>query len=104
MPWARFDDEGIGRLGTVEGDRIQPDEGLPFGRYRLSGTLLPANRMVFSRRLSEMTRFLAFYPDDVIWIGADALTKGMVPGDVVEIGIEGIGALCNFIVPEADSA
>lgn len=78
-------------------------------RVRLNRTTVadfPTNKMVFgvTRYISEMTRFLTLYPGDVIWMGADAPTKDMVPGDVVEIEIEGIGVLRNPIVAEAASA
>lgn len=76
-------------------------------RVRLNGSTVadfPTNRMVFgiARYISEMTRFLTLHPGDVIWMGADAPTRDMVPGDVVEVEIDGIGVLRNPIIAEAD--
>lgn len=78
-------------------------------RVRLNGTTVadfPTNRMVFgiARYISEMTRFLTLHPGDVIWMGADSPTRDMVPGDVVEVEIDGIGVLRNPVIAEAGTA
>jgi 2-keto-4-pentenoate hydratase/2-oxohepta-3-ene-1,7-dioic acid hydratase in catechol pathway len=74
-------------------------------RVRLNGALVaefPTNDMVFgvARYISEMSRYLTLYPGDVIWMGANSPTRDMVPGDVVEAEISGIGVLRNPIVAE----
>jgi 2-keto-4-pentenoate hydratase/2-oxohepta-3-ene-1,7-dioic acid hydratase in catechol pathway len=78
-------------------------------RVRLNGKEVaefPTNQMVFgvARYISEISRFITLYPGDVIWMGADSPTKDMVPGDVVEIDITGLGTLRNPVVAEADRA
>ncbi len=74
-------------------------------RVRLSGEKVadfPTNGMVFgvARYISEMTRYLTLHPGDVIWMGADSPTRDMVPGDTVEVEIEGIGVLSNPVLAE----
>jgi 2-keto-4-pentenoate hydratase/2-oxohepta-3-ene-1,7-dioic acid hydratase in catechol pathway len=62
----------------------------------------PTNDMVFgvARYISTMSRFLTLHPGDVIWMGADSPTRDMVPGDVVEVEISGIGTLRNPVGAE----
>jgi 2-keto-4-pentenoate hydratase/2-oxohepta-3-ene-1,7-dioic acid hydratase in catechol pathway len=70
---------------------------------RLSGRIaseFDTNNMVFgiATYISAMTRYLTLHPGDVIWMGTDGATDNMVPGDVVEIDIDGIGVLSNPVV------
>jgi len=60
------------------------------------------NRMLFgvARYISAMSRYLTLYPGDVIWMGTEGSPENMVPGDVVEVEISGIGVLRNPIVAE----
>jgi 2-keto-4-pentenoate hydratase/2-oxohepta-3-ene-1,7-dioic acid hydratase in catechol pathway len=60
------------------------------------------NDMVFgvARYISEITKFITLWPGDVIWMGANSPTADMVPGDVVEIEINGIGVLRSPVVAE----
>jgi len=57
------------------------------------------NDMIFgvAHYISTMTQYLTLWPGDVIWMGTDDPTLEMVPGDTVEIAIEGIGALRNSV-------
>jgi 2-keto-4-pentenoate hydratase/2-oxohepta-3-ene-1,7-dioic acid hydratase in catechol pathway len=48
----------------------------------------------------EITKYLTMSPGDVLWMGADG-TAEIVPGDVVEIDVSGIGTLRNPVVAEA---
>ena len=50
--------------------------------------------------ISEITRYITLYPGDVLWMGTEGATENMVPGDVIEIEIEGIGTLRNRVVAE----
>ncbi len=51
--------------------------------------------------ISAMSRYLTLYPGDVIWMGTDDPTLDMKAGDVVEVGITGIGSLRNPVAGEA---
>jgi 2-keto-4-pentenoate hydratase/2-oxohepta-3-ene-1,7-dioic acid hydratase in catechol pathway len=50
--------------------------------------------------ISRMSQYLTLYPGDVLWMGTDGATENMKDGDVVEIGIPGIGVLRNPVVRE----
>ncbi len=58
--------------------------------------------MVFGvrRTLATMTRYLTLSPGDVVWMGTDDPTLDMVPGDTVEVELDGIGVLRNPVVAE----
>ena len=61
------------------------------------------NNMLFgvARYISAMSEFLTLYPGDVIWMGTEGKAENMVPGDLCEVEISGIGTLSNPIVAEA---
>ena len=42
----------------------------------------------------EASRYITFHPGDVLWMGADS-TCQLASGDVVDVGITGIGVLSN---------
>jgi 2-keto-4-pentenoate hydratase/2-oxohepta-3-ene-1,7-dioic acid hydratase in catechol pathway len=58
--------------------------------------------MVFgvARFIATMTRYLTLYPGDVLWMGTDGTSPDLVPGDVVEVAISGIGTLRSPFVAE----
>ena len=60
------------------------------------------NNMLFgvARYISAMSRYLTLYPGDVIWMGAEGDAENMVPGDLCEVEISGIGTLSNPVVAE----
>jgi 2-keto-4-pentenoate hydratase/2-oxohepta-3-ene-1,7-dioic acid hydratase in catechol pathway len=60
------------------------------------------NSMIFgiAKTLATMTRYLTLYPGDIVWMGTDDPTRDMVPGDVVEVEITGLGVLRNPVVAE----
>ena len=60
------------------------------------------NNMLFGIALyiSTMSRYLTLHPGDVIWMGTEGHAENMVPGDVCEIEIDGIGMLRNAVVAE----
>ena len=61
------------------------------------------NNMLFgvARYISAMSQYLTLYPGDVIWMGTEGRAENMVPGDVCEIEIDGIGVLSNPVVAES---
>jgi 2-keto-4-pentenoate hydratase/2-oxohepta-3-ene-1,7-dioic acid hydratase in catechol pathway len=89
-PWIETDVDLEGMVTTV---RLNDREVSRFN----------TNDMIFgiAHYLSTMTRYLTLWPGDVIWMGTDDPTLEMVPGDVVEVAIEGIGALRNPVMAEA---
>ena len=50
--------------------------------------------------LVETTKYVTIYAGDVMWMGCDGATPDIVPGDVVEIEIPGIGTLRNPVEGE----
>lgn len=58
--------------------------------------------MVFgiAETISTISRYITLVPGDVIWMGTDDPTLDMVPGDVVEVEITGLGMLRNPVVAE----
>jgi 2-keto-4-pentenoate hydratase/2-oxohepta-3-ene-1,7-dioic acid hydratase in catechol pathway len=61
------------------------------------------NNMLFgvARYISAMSEFLTLYPGDVVWMGTEGKAENMVPGDLCEIEISGIGILSNPVIAEA---
>src|SRR5690606_9744836 len=60
------------------------------------------NDMIFgvAATIAAITRYITLYPGDIVWMGTDEPTLDMVPGDTVEVEIDGIGILRNPIVAE----
>jgi len=50
--------------------------------------------------LHEMSKTATLHPGDVLWMGTQGAEGDMVPGDVIEIEISGIGVLRNYVVAE----
>jgi len=48
--------------------------------------------------LSYISRYFTLEPGDMIWSGTMGTTSAMVPGDVYEVELEGIGTLRNEVV------
>ena len=42
------------------------------------------------------------HPGDVLWMGTEGADGDMVPGDVIEVEISGIGVLRNYVVAETE--
>ena len=51
--------------------------------------------------IHEMSKTATLHPGDVLWMGTEGADGDMVPGDVIEVEISGIGTLRNPIVAEA---
>jgi len=49
--------------------------------------------------ICAMSRYITLRPGDVLWLGTDE-TASMVPGQVVEISIDGLGTLANPVTEE----
>jgi 2-keto-4-pentenoate hydratase/2-oxohepta-3-ene-1,7-dioic acid hydratase in catechol pathway len=49
--------------------------------------------------ISAISRYITLSPGDVVWLGTDE-TAAVVPGQVVEITIDGIGTLANPVIQE----
>jgi len=74
-------------------------------RIRLNGKPVSdfgTNDMIFRipHVLATMTRYLTLMPGDVVWMGTDDPCLDMVPGDTVEIELDGIGVLRNPVKSE----
>ena len=50
--------------------------------------------------IHELTKYMTLYPGDVLWMGTQGADGDMVPGDVIEVEISGIGVLRNQVVGE----
>jgi 2-keto-4-pentenoate hydratase/2-oxohepta-3-ene-1,7-dioic acid hydratase in catechol pathway len=51
--------------------------------------------------IQELSRYTTLHPGDVLWMGTQGADGDMVPGDVIEVEISGIGVLRNYVVAEA---
>jgi 2-keto-4-pentenoate hydratase/2-oxohepta-3-ene-1,7-dioic acid hydratase in catechol pathway len=61
----------------------------------------PTGGMVFDPYdfICAMSRYITLRPGDVVWLGTDE-TAAMIPGQVVEITIDGLGTLANPVTEE----
>jgi 2-keto-4-pentenoate hydratase/2-oxohepta-3-ene-1,7-dioic acid hydratase in catechol pathway len=50
--------------------------------------------------IHEMSKTATLHPGDVLWMGTEGADGDMVPGDVIEVEISGVGTLRNPIVAE----
>jgi len=50
--------------------------------------------------LHEMSKTATLHPGDVLWMGTEGADGDMVPGDVIEVEVSGIGVLRNYVVAE----
>jgi 2-keto-4-pentenoate hydratase/2-oxohepta-3-ene-1,7-dioic acid hydratase in catechol pathway len=62
----------------------------------------PTGDMLFGpyEYISTISRYITLSPGDVLWLGTDE-TATVVPGQVVEITIDGIGTLANPVIAES---
>jgi 5-oxopent-3-ene-1,2,5-tricarboxylate decarboxylase/2-hydroxyhepta-2,4-diene-1,7-dioate isomerase len=49
-----------------------------------------------------VSQYVALLPGDLIYTGTPGTTRAMVPGDVVEVELEGVGVLRNTVVRAPD--
>ena len=50
--------------------------------------------------IETLSRYTTLHPGDTLWMGTEGADGNMVPGDVIEIEISGIGILRNYVVAE----
>jgi 2-keto-4-pentenoate hydratase/2-oxohepta-3-ene-1,7-dioic acid hydratase in catechol pathway len=86
---------------------VTSDEGDPLSAtttVRVDGTVqasFPTGDLLFGPYdyISAISRYITLSPGDVVWLGTDE-TATVVPGQVVEITIDGIGTLANPVIEE----
>ncbi len=93
--------DGFCPIGPLVTDEI--DGGHADIETRLNGkTVQKANTELFMTKLSQLFEFITasmtLEPGDVVTTGTPAGVGPMKPGDVVEVEIQGIGVLRNYIV------
>ncbi|MGH3277784.1 MAG: fumarylacetoacetate hydrolase family protein [Trebonia sp.] len=61
----------------------------------------PTGDMLFGpyEYISAISRYITLSPGDVVWLGTDE-TATVVPGQLVEVTIDGIGTLANPVIEE----
>jgi 2-keto-4-pentenoate hydratase/2-oxohepta-3-ene-1,7-dioic acid hydratase in catechol pathway len=52
--------------------------------------------------VSYVSRYVTLFPGDLIFTGTPGTTQALVPGDIVEVEIEGVGILSNQVVQGAE--
>ena len=50
--------------------------------------------------IEALSRYTTLHPGDTLWMGTEGADGNMVPGDVIEVEISGIGVLRNYVVAE----
>lgn len=93
--------DGFCPIGPLVTDEI--DGGHADIETRLNGKMVQkANTELFMTKLSQLFEFITasmtLEPGDVVTTGTPAGVGPMKPGDVVEVEIQGIGVLRNYIV------
>jgi 2-keto-4-pentenoate hydratase/2-oxohepta-3-ene-1,7-dioic acid hydratase in catechol pathway len=53
--------------------------------------------------VSFISQYTTLYPGDVIFTGTPGETSAMVPGDIIEIEVQGVGILRNRVGTPADA-
>lgn len=89
------------------GPWIETEVDLPSMKtsIRLNGNQVSefgTNNMIFGvgRYLSEINQSITLMPGDMIWMGAEAPSLDMRAGDEIEVEIDQIGTLKNYVVAE----
>ena len=82
------------------------DPSSMFTQVRINGMALhtfPTGNMLFNpgEVISAISKYNTLSPGDVVWLGTDEVPQALVPGDVIEIEINGIGVLRNRVAAEA---
>jgi 2-keto-4-pentenoate hydratase/2-oxohepta-3-ene-1,7-dioic acid hydratase in catechol pathway len=81
--------------------------GLDYKNLQITGRLNGEERqgenssdMLFSvdHMVSYISRYFVLEPGDLIWSGTMGTTRQMVPGDVYEVEVQGVGVLRNRVV------
>jgi 5-oxopent-3-ene-1,2,5-tricarboxylate decarboxylase / 2-hydroxyhepta-2,4-diene-1,7-dioate isomerase len=87
---------------VVTRDEWSPDDGYALRTY-LNGEVVQeggSDDIIWDYRyqLADLCRLITLEPGDVVLTGTPANSRPMVPGDVVEVEIDGLGRLTNTIV------
>ena len=96
MRWCRFQIGAQVSHGIVEDDTV----------IEVAGTVwedFPSANQIWDTAtwIHEMSKTTTLHPGDVLWMGPEGADGDMVPGDLIEVEISGIGTLRNPIVAEA---
>lgn len=88
-------------IGPVIARGVDPDNLLI--QTRVNGEVRQSERsadLLFDVAdiVSYTSRYVTLLPGDVIFTGTPQTTRALAPGDVVEIEVEGVGVLRNFVV------
>jgi 2-keto-4-pentenoate hydratase/2-oxohepta-3-ene-1,7-dioic acid hydratase in catechol pathway/regulator of RNase E activity RraA len=95
---------------TPIGPRLVPAAELPLDdltlRTFLNGSLVQeagTSELIFTFAVlvADLSRFITLEPGDVILTGTPAGSRPLVPGDVVEVEVEGVGRIRNEVVEDA---
>ena len=125
VKWCRFQAGPYASYGLVEDETVIEVAGSPFGEYKPFGPWIvtgldPGNLRIVVRHngtvwqdfssadqiwdtatwIHEMSKTATLHPGDVLWMGTEGADGDMVPGDVIEVEIGGIGILRNYVVAE----
>jgi 2-keto-4-pentenoate hydratase/2-oxohepta-3-ene-1,7-dioic acid hydratase in catechol pathway len=101
LQWFRA--KGCDTFGTLGPSIVQ---GLNYNdllvQSRLNGEVRQSQRttdLIFpvDSIVSYVSRLVTLVPGDIIYTGTPGNTRAMLPGDVVEIEVEGVGTLRNRI-------
>jgi 5-oxopent-3-ene-1,2,5-tricarboxylate decarboxylase / 2-hydroxyhepta-2,4-diene-1,7-dioate isomerase len=87
---------------VVTRDEWSPDDGYALRTY-LNGEVVQeggSDDIIWDYRyqLADLCRLITLEPGDVVLTGTPANSRPMVPGDVVEVEIDGLGRLTNTII------
>jgi len=102
LQWVRAKgSDTFGPLGPAIATGLEYNDLLV--QSRLNGEVRQSERsadLIFSVEtiVSYASRYITFFPGDVIFTGTPGTTDAMVPGDVVEVEVESVGVLRNRVV------
>lgn len=90
-------------MGPVIATNVEPRDmtttvrinGESVHRFATGNMLFDAGSVI-----SYISQFCTLHPGDVVWLGTDEWPKNLMPGDIIEIEISGIGVLRNLVTTE----
>ena len=82
------------------GNHSSNGQGLYVSKPGKDASSATGNDLIFD--MEEMVSYISQYftlePGDMIWSGTMGSTRAMVPGDVYEVELSGVGVLSNEVV------
>lgn len=92
-PWieTELDPQALDLLVRINGEEVQ--------RCNTSDMLFS-----FAEIVSYISQHVTLRPGDLVFSGATGVTRAIVPGDVVEVDIPGIGVLTNPVIAEFEAS